>query len=119
MFFEHNDIIASAHWNNFLPHKTEIAKDGTFAHDLSRVAKYHKYRDCGYPVKQQSYAGSTSGFNGFKQLYETVAEVSIQDRLKYSDGGSNKSVSTWKYDILHRYKIKELVYYLINCTVCL
>lgn len=106
MFFEHNDIIGSAHINNYQDNRSEQIPEAP-RHDQIREIKKHKYNSCGYPVKQQSYKGLTSGFNGFKQLYEDVSNITIQDKLKHSGSGP----SSWAYDVLHRYKIREKVKY--------
>lgn len=127
-FFEHTDVIGTAHWHTFtkekskqyhklLVNKYDINTNDPTDEDRERraqIAKYelknYKYTECGYPVKPQQQGGG-SGFETFKHLYEKVAKIHWSDKLKYSPSRTGRGESFWKYDILHRYKIREKVHY--------
>jgi hypothetical protein len=120
-FFEHNDIIATAHWKQMPEHPKSNLKNEQFSsHDwvlANKLETYNqrilRYNSCGYPVTAQPQTvtehGKASGFELFKTLYEDVAKISAVDKLKLAN--SSNASSPWKYDLLHRYKIKEHVIY--------
>ena len=118
-FFEHDNIIGTAHWENIKRKRQYINLLNLSNIDRLRDYKIKcaKYIDAGYPVIAQTKGpeGRCSGFYKFKELYENTHTLNRQAALKYV--GNYAIPSQRMFDINLRYATQDFIIYNHQFTV--
>ena len=116
-FFEHDQIIATAHWDILKNVKyPKVPQDGIEYLERMKLGylnnKVVKYQTVGYPVVPQTQGpvGRCSGFEKFKDLYEKTHKFDPEARFsgnKFLSGESSKRM----FDVNLRFGVMDHIKY--------